>query len=566
MTIDTTIATLNAPDLTTATDTAGPGGNTSDNLTKDNTPDFSINVSGATAGDTVELLNNGSSFGAPVTHVLTQGEITAGSITLTAGTLGDGLHNISVKLSDTAGNTTTSAALTVTIDTTIATLNAPDLTTATDTAGPGGNTSDNLTKDNTPDFSINVSGATAGDTVELLNNGSSFGAPVTHVLTQGEITAGSITLTAGTLGDGLHNISVKLSDAADNTTTSAALTVTIDTTIATLNAPDLTTATDTAGPGGNTSDNLTKDNTPDFSINVSGATAGDTVELLNNGSSFGAPVTHVLTQGEITAGSITLTAGTLGDGLHNISVKLSDAAGNTTTAAALTVTIDTTAPTVTAANATVLEAALDTSKLNNDLGAGTVTGSNPSSLAETTTGTLTLSDAEGPVTVTGIASGNVGSAVSGNVGTIITGSYGLLQIDQDGDYTYTLTKPYTTSPAADNGAETEFGKDVFTYSVTDFAGNTSTSTISINIVDDRPAAAPASNSGQSAFPDTNLLITLDLSGSMDEASGTGGLTKLELAKQAILNLIHDTTRLAMLGSSLSPSAVTRPMPLAAGLI
>ena len=40
MTIDTTIATLNAPDLTTATDTAGPGGNTSDNLTKDNTPDF----------------------------------------------------------------------------------------------------------------------------------------------------------------------------------------------------------------------------------------------------------------------------------------------------------------------------------------------------------------------------------------------------------------------------------------------------------------------------------------------------------------------------------------------
>ena len=84
-------------------------------------------MSTATAGDTVELLNNGSSFGAPVTHVLTQGEITAGSITLTAGTLGDGLHNISVKLSDAAGNTTTSAALPVTIDTTNATLGTPDL-------------------------------------------------------------------------------------------------------------------------------------------------------------------------------------------------------------------------------------------------------------------------------------------------------------------------------------------------------------------------------------------------------------------------------------------------------
>ena len=308
VTIDTTIATLNAPDLTTATDTAGPGGNTSDNLTKDNTPDFSINVSGATAGDTVELLNNGSPFGAPVTHVLTQGEITTGSITLTAGTLGDGLHNISVKLSDAAGNTTTTAALPVTIDTTIATLATPDLQPGSDS---GGNTSDNLTNVTTPSFTINVSTATAGDTVELLNNGSSFGAPVTHVLTQGEITAGSITLTAGTLGDGLHNISVKLSDAAGNTTTSAALPVTIDTTNATLATPDLQDSSDLVGPGGNTSDNLTNVTTPSFTIDVSTATAGSTVELLNNGSPFGAPVTHVLTQGEITTGSITLTAGTL---------------------------------------------------------------------------------------------------------------------------------------------------------------------------------------------------------------------------------------------------------------
>ncbi|MGC2046001.1 MAG: VWA domain-containing protein, partial [Pseudolabrys sp.] len=45
-------------------------------------------------------------------------------------------------------------------------------------------------------------------------------------------------------------------------------------------------------------------------------------------------------------------------------------------------------------------------------------------------------------------------------------------------------------------------------------------------------------SGQSVLPDTNLLITLDISGSMDEASGTGGLTKLQLAKQAILELME----------------------------
>src|SRR5262249_61817658 len=81
--------------------------------------------------------------------------------------------NISVKLSDAAGNTTTSAALAVTIDTTVATLNAPDLTTATDTAGPGGSTGDNLTKDNTPDFRIEEHKAAAQQPAKLLNHRSS---------------------------------------------------------------------------------------------------------------------------------------------------------------------------------------------------------------------------------------------------------------------------------------------------------------------------------------------------------------------------------------------------------
>src|SRR5262249_12873854 len=156
------------------------------------------------------------------------------------------------------------------------------------------------------------------------------------------------------------------------------------------------------------------------------------------------------------------------------------------------------------------------------LGAGTVTGSDPSSTAETATGTLTLSDANGPVTVTGVAAGNVG-AVNGNIGTIITGSYGLLQIDQAGHYTYTLTKPYTTSPSANNSAETETGKDVFTYTVTDIAGNTSTSTISINIVDDVPHANLASTSIAPTDSKTNVVLILDISGSMNDPSGLAGL-------------------------------------------
>src|SRR5262249_35406398 len=192
------------------------------------------------------------------------------------------------------------------------------------------------------------------------------------------------------------------------------------------------------------------------------------------------------------------------------------------------VTSHTTSPTVAAASALVNEAALDTTKDGNDLGAGTVTGSDPSSTAETTTGTLTLSDANGPVTVTGIAAGNVGSSVNGNVGTIITGTYGLLQIDQAGHYTYTLTKPFTTSPPANNGAETEFGKDVFTYTVTDTSGNTTTSTISINIVDDVPHASLVSTSIAPTDSKTNVMLILDLSGSMNDPSGLAGLSRLDV--------------------------------------
>src|SRR5206468_1126507 len=131
----------------------------------------------------------------------------------------------SAKLSDAAGNSTTSTALAVAIDTTIATLATPDLTTATDTVGAGGTTSDNLTKDNTPDFQIAVGNASVGDTVELLVDGSSFATPVTQTLTQADISAGFITLTPASPTRRSSDLSAKLSDAAGNSTTSTALAV-----------------------------------------------------------------------------------------------------------------------------------------------------------------------------------------------------------------------------------------------------------------------------------------------------------------------------------------------------
>ena len=158
-----------------------------------------------------------------------------------------------------------------------------------------------------------------------------------------------------------------------------------------------------------------------------------------------------------------------------------------TSPSTLTITVTNGQPSVSPASATVNEAALDRVTDPGDLGQGTVTGSNPSLTTETTTGTLTFSDPDAPVTVTGVAAGNVGSAV-GNVGTNVTGSYGLLHVNADGSYTYTLTSPYHTSPDANNGPNTEPARDVFTFTVTDGLGNTSSSTVSISIIDDVPTA------------------------------------------------------------------------------
>ena len=168
---------------------------------------------------------------------------------------------------------------------------------------------------------------------------------------------------------------------------------------------------------------------------------------------------------------------------------------------------------------TVDEAALDLTKDGADLAAGTVTGSNPSSTAETVTGQLA---------VAGAASYTAQS---------LTTAHGLFKLNADGSYVYTLTSPFTNTPAANNGTAID-GVENFSYTALDAFGNTVNGSITINVKDDVPTANPASNSGQSVLPDTNLLLTLDLSGSMDEASGVGGLTKLQLAKQALLTLIQ----------------------------
>ncbi|MBF6036702.1 retention module-containing protein [Pseudomonas sp. P155] len=172
---------------------------------------------------------------------------------------------------------------------------------------------------------------------------------------------------------------------------------------------------------------------------------------------------------------------------------------------------------------TVYEKALDLTKDGQDLAAGTVTGSDPTNTGETATGTLV-----------GAVTGGTGAITYTLVGSA-TGSYGQIQLNADGTYTYTLTSAPKTTPNANDGANTL--SESFTYKATDALGNSTTSTLVVNIVDDVPKAVASDRSVAAVEIDSNLLIVLDISGSMADASGVPGLSRLALAKQAISALL-----------------------------
>ncbi|MBK5000369.1 retention module-containing protein [Pseudomonas sp. S31] len=170
------------------------------------------------------------------------------------------------------------------------------------------------------------------------------------------------------------------------------------------------------------------------------------------------------------------------------------------------------------ASVTVSERALDMIQDGKDLAAGTATGSDPASTAETATGSLA-----------GSVNGGIGAITYSLVGEP-KGLYGQIQINANGSYTYTLTSPANT-PGADSASEK------FTYQATDSLGNTVTGTIHVNIVDDAPSTVCSERSITPGQVDSNILLVIDVSSSMTQSSGVSGLNRLELTKQAISALL-----------------------------
>ncbi|MBW3696979.1 VWA domain-containing protein [Vibrio sp. T187] len=353
-----------------------------------------------------------------------------------------------------------------------------DLVDGSDT---GVSNSDNLTNDTTPTFALGNIDSDA-DTVEVFDGSTKLGDAV-------QAGDGSWSFTPSTpLADGTYDLSVKVTDDAGNESSSDALSVEVD---IELSKPtiDLVDGSDT---GVSNSDNLTNDTTPTFALGNIDSDA-DTVEVFDGSTKLGDAV-------QAGDGSWSFTPSTpLADGTYDLSVKVTDDAGNESSSDALSVMLDTDEP-------TVVITATDT-----NLSAG-----------EATTITFQFSEA-----VEGFAEEDI--TVAG--GTLS----GLTQVDGD-TWTATFTQSGNETPSV----------TVTDESYTDVAGNQGAEgTLSLDSIQDKPEAQDFSV-GLNSQGEASFTFDGGQSGSQDNVSDqeddiSGTPVQIVMLEEPLFGTIYDVS-------------------------
>jgi hypothetical protein len=258
--------------------------------------------------------------------------------------LSAGVHQLTVRQVDAAGNrSVASDALSITVDHEAELPAAPTLVAGSDSGSLG----DGITNDNSPTLSGTVE---AFAEVSIYRNSILIGSATADG-------SGAWTATIGTetaLADGSHTFTLTQVDRAGNVSFEGApLVLTIDTGVP---AAPAAPALDAGSDSGSVGDGITNDSTP----TLSGTAEAHALIEIYEGATL---------RGSVTAnasGAWSTTLGTaLGEGLHDLTVKQTDRAGNVSAASsALALTIDSSAPG--APNAPQLAAASDTGASDND--------------------------------------------------------------------------------------------------------------------------------------------------------------------------------------------------------
>ncbi|EDM66646.1 iron-regulated protein FrpC, partial [Moritella sp. PE36] len=356
----TFILDTTAPDALTVSLTNDSGVSGSDTITNDG----ALTVSAAEDDAVVEYSVNGGDWTTSYTPV-------------------EGDNSIVVRQTDMAGNSTESAPVTFTLDTT-----APDALTVSLTNDSGVSGSDTITNDG----ALTVSAAEDDAVVEYSVNGGDWTTTYTPV-------------------EGDNSVVVRQTDTAGNSTESAPVTFTLDTGIVTPTA-DINAGSDSAI----NNDDITSDNTP--TIDGTGEIGASVV--ITNAANV------VVGTGTVDAdGNYSITTSTLVDGTQALTITTTDTAGNAAFVEQ-TITVDTGIVTPTA-----------------DINAGSDSAINNDDITSDNTPTID-------------GTGEIGaSVVITNAANVVVGTG---TVEADGNYSI------TTSTLVD-------GTQALTITTTDTAGN-----------------------------------------------------------------------------------------------
>ncbi|WP_115717104.1 Ig-like domain-containing protein [Gallaecimonas mangrovi] len=369
-------------------DSSSDSGTSGDSITNDTTP----TLTGTGEANASLVVRDGS------TQVGSTTVDSSGNWSVTTSTLAEGSHSFTAVQTDGAGNESdASAALSLTIDTT----------------APSGYSlvvdQSEINSSNQSESSVTFSSAEVGASYQFAVSSSGGGTAVSGSGTVASSDQQLTGLDVSGLNDGTLSYSLTLTDVAGNAGSASVASVTKDT-----QQPAATSSLvlDSSSDSGTSGDDITNDTTP----TLSGTGEANASLVVRDGS------TQVGSTTVDSSGNWSVTTSTLAEGSHSLTAVQTDGAGNESDAsAALSLTIDTTAP-------SGYSLVVDQSEINS---------SNQSASS------VTFSSAEvGASYQFAVSSSGGGTAVSGS-GTVTASNQQLTGIDvsglNDGTLSYSLT-------------------------------------------------------------------------------------------------------------------------------